>query len=264
MAGKLKIDLRRRRILEILRRDGRVNVAQLSEALGVTVVTIRNDLDTLEREGYLVRMAGGAIPPAGRTDRETPGYADVERAEEKRIIAAAVAELVGDGDTLFLNSGTTTRLIAEKLCEKKNLNIVTNSLRAAEILGLVPTFRVVLVGGEVNARHGFTCGGNALEQLSRYRADWAILSVDGISRRDGVTTCHAEEAVVDRMMTERARRVIIAADHTKIGRPGFTHVCDCSDGVSLVTDCGEMTAELYEIQSSGVHVALAGAAEHAF
>lgn len=258
MAGRLKIDVRRGRILETLRRDGKVSVARLSEALGVTPVTIRNDLDALERDGYLIRMAGGAIPPTGQKNGERAEYADVERAKEKRIISDAVVGMIGDGDTLFINSGTTTRLIADGLRERRNLNIVTNSLKAAEILGMIPTFRVVLVGGEVNAHHGFTCGGDAQEQLSRYRADWAILSVDGISCRDGVTTCHAEEAVIDRMMTERARRVIIAADHTKIGRAGFSHVCDCCEGVCLVTDSGEMTAELAEIKERGVLITCAG------
>ena len=101
---------------------------------------------------------------------------------------------------------------------------------------------VVLVGGEINARYGFTHGGDAQEQLQRYQADWAILSVDGISAEGGITTYHAEEAVIDRMMMRSAKNIMIVADRSKIGRTGFTRVREQLSGINLVTDGGDQAA----------------------
>ena len=254
--SKLKIDVRRNKILDILNRDGKVYVSQLSKTLGATPVTIRNDLAALERDGYLIRMSGGAVQ-ASRDQRIMPAsaaQADIPQAEDKRAIAKAVAQMVRDGDTLFINSGTTTLSIAAELCLRKNLNIVTNSLAVANKLGLVPSFRVLLLGGEINAQYGFTYGGDAQEQLGRYQADWAILSVDGISYKGGITTYHAEEAVIDRMMVSGAHRTLIAADHTKIGRAGFSRVCGCSGNIQLVTSGAPAAEELAEMTENGITV----------
>jgi len=251
-AEKLKIDIRRARILEQLRRDGRVTVAQLSEALGATQVTIRNDLDALERDGQLRRVSGGAVR-ADAPAAVPSGPAD-ELAEVKDAIAAAAAERIRDGDTLFINSGTTTRHLAAALRRKKNLNVVTNSLAVALALGETPTFRVLLLGGEINVRYGFTCGGDAQEQLRRYQADWAILSVDGYSAAGGLTTYHAEEAILNRMMIAQARRTMIAADHTKIGRAGFSHICPAGKEQLLVTDRESGGDALRALEESGVEI----------
>ena len=242
-----KIELRRSRILQTLRRDGVVSVARLSTDLGATSVTIRSDLAALEQEGYLLRVQGGAVPvrdPAAAASPESLAYP-----EEKYAIAAAVAARIRDGDTLFINCGTTSVCVARALKQRRNLSIVTNSLAVAGELGSVPTFRVLLLGGVVNARYGYTYGSDAQDQLSQYQADWAVLSVDGVSPKGGITTYHAEEAILDRMMMDGAKEVLITADHSKIGRTGFTRVRDCVPGVWVVTDrqdpqlCGEL-AEL--------------------
>lgn len=234
VGGKLKIDIRRKRILETLASDGRVNVARLSQLLEVTPVTIRNDLAMLEQEGKLVRIQGGAIPVPGA--EPAPAQPQPPHSREKQRIAQAAARLVRDGDTLFINSGSTTEYVAEALSQRRNLNVVTNSLSVARRLGAVASMRVVLIGGGINAQYGFTHGGDAQEQLGRYQADWAILSVDGISATGGVTTYHAEEAVIDRMMVRGAGRTVIVAHAEKIGRAGFTRVCGCDRHTTLVTD----------------------------
>ena len=240
--GKLKIDIRRKRILEQLRLDGKVSVVQLSEALDVTPVTIRNDLAMLEQEGQVVRIQGGAIQVPGTVDYSAAQTAADSYAHEKQRIAQAAAKLVRDGDTLFINSGTTTEYVAEALSARRNLNVVTNSLAVAKRLGATASMRVVLIGGEINAQYGFTYGVDAEEQLRRYQAEWAILSVDGVSARGGVTSFHAEETNIDRMMIERSKRVIIAADHTKISQAGFTRVSECGANTCLVTDGGDTAA----------------------
>lgn len=233
MDSKLKIDIRRRRILETLRQEGKVSVAEISRELGTTPVTIRSDLTALEREGCLIRVQGGAVLPPRQKGNHPVG--SIVNAEEKKNIAAAMVKMVRDGDTLFINSGTTTELVASALELRSNLNIVTNSLAVATILGEIPTFRVILLGGEINAQYGFTHGSDSLTQLEKYKADWAILSVDGVSASCGITTLHAEEAVIDRMMIDNARQTWIVADHTKIGKAGFARVRDELAGIGVIT-----------------------------
>lgn len=235
--SKLKIDIRRNRILQQLRQTGRVNVAQLSDQLGTTQVTIRSDLAAMERDGLLLRVQGGAVLASKAADREiSGGTQEIAHAPEKQAIAYTAVEQIRNGDTLFLNSGTTALFLADALRTKKNINVVTNALAVANILGGVPTIRVTLLGGQINTHYGFTYGGDAQEQLSRYQADWAIISVEGVSLDAGITTRHAEEAVIDRLMIARSKQVMVAADHSKIDRIGFASVCQRSVATLLVTD----------------------------
>ena len=234
MESKLKLEERRQKILDILHQNGKVSVAAISVELGTTPVTIRSDLTALEQEGHLIRVQGGAVlPPRNKSSQTIPVVSHIE---EKKRIASTVAGLIQDGDTLFINSGTTTEYVASALEIRTNLNIVTNSLAVATILGEIPSFRVILVGGEINAQYGFTYGGDALSQLEKYKANLAILSVDGISTTCGITTRHAEEAMVDRTMISNAAKTWIVADHTKIERAGFARVRDSLEGICVVTD----------------------------
>lgn len=227
----VKIAARRESIMQLLIRMKKVSIAELSERLGVSLVTVRNDLDVLAESGELVRVAGGAILSA----QGMQSTAAISHYQEKKEIARKAAALIEDGDTLFINSGTTTQLFAKALSDKRNLNIVTNSLSVATELGAVASFRVILLGGSVNSQYGFTSGADAQEHLHRFSADWAVLSVDGISARGDISTCHAEEAIIDRIMIQRAKRVLVVADHTKIGRAGFSFVERCNDKIEILT-----------------------------
>ena len=162
--------------------------------------------------------------------------------------------MISDGQTLFFNSGTTTHHIARALKGKKHLNIVTNSLSIAMELGNVSTFHVLLLGGEINASYGFTSGGDTQEQLSKYRADWAILSVDGVSAQGGITTCHPEEAIIDRLMMANARNRLIAATGNKIGKAGFSRISDGDATIQLITDSTSDKDALQNLQERGVKV----------
>lgn len=256
--SKLKIDIRREKILEQLRLEGKVSVTELSRDLDVTPVTIRSDLAVLEQEGCLMRVQGGAVRvPDKHSEYPAASAEAVIHSEQKKAIGAAVAGLIRDGDTLFINSGTTSESVASALSVRRNLNIVTNSIRVAEKLGMIPSFRVLLVGGEINAQYGFTHGGDAQEQLSRYQADWAVLSVDGISARGGITTHHAEEVVIDRMMADGAKNKLIVADQSKIGRAGFSRVCACNGDFMLVTDAGGEAQALEALSQCGVAITYA-------
>jgi DeoR/GlpR family transcriptional regulator of sugar metabolism len=165
---------------------------------------------------------------------------------EKKRIAELASDLVKDGETLFINSGTTTYYTAIELKRrKKSLNIVTNSIPVAMELGDVPTFRVILLGGSINTQYSFTFGANALEELRKFKADKTILSMDGIRADTGLTTYHAEEAIINRTMMERSGETIIVADHSKVGKESFSFVAPINAAHCLVTDGDEeIPAEL--------------------
>ena len=248
---------RRNRILEILKTEGFVMVTSLAKTFGTTEVTIRSDLQALEREGRLRRMAGGAVP-AQPEDTKDPDVPRVTRClAEKRRIAAYAARMIHAGERLFINSGSTTYLFAEALREHTGLSIVTNSVQIARLLGNVPTFHVILVGGEVNAYDGFTFGVDATDMLKRYRAGYAVLALDGISPESGISTLHAAEIPVNRMMMEHANQVLLLADHTKLGRGGFSHFAEAGSGEILVTDDGAKRAAVQALEASGMTVLLA-------
>ena len=233
MNRKSKIEIRRDAIMDLLRSEGRVYVSKLSKQFNTTEVTIRNDLSALEAAGKLMRVQGGAVL---YPDPEAPLIAN---AAQKQAIAETVTDMIRDGDTLFINCGTTTHCVAQALKRRRNLNIVTNSIPVATALADIPTLRVLLLGGEVNAQYGFTYGSNAQEQLSQYQAAWAILAVDGVSEACGITTYHAEEAILDRMMIDGASHALIVADSSKLERAGFSRICECGERLTLVTDSAE-------------------------
>lgn len=252
----LKIDARRAAILDVLQRDGQVRVSQLSELFDATVVTIRTDLEALERDGYLQRVPGGAVQTVKNYYSLDYMNRKRENAELKQAVGRAAAALVNDGETLLINSGVTTHFVAMALKAKKGLSVVTNSIAVAMELGAHAGFRVILLGGEINAQYSFTYGSDALEQARHYKADKAILSIDGVAVPEGLTTYHAEEAVIDRIMMERARGTIVAADRTKLGRESFSQVCALEQVHTLVTNTGADAALLEKIRAAGPSVVL--------
>ncbi len=257
-SGKLKIDNRRQLILDQLNQAGQVSVAQLSKTLGATPVTIRNDLDVLASEGRLERIQGGAVcKNRGSSPWLAADSSFVVCQAEKQAIAQRTLACIHDGDTLFINSGTTSLAIAQALSKRKLINVVTNSLAVANCLAHCATIRVVLLGGELNADYGFTYGGDTVEQLRLYQPAWSILSVDGVDVESGITTYHAEEAMIDRMMMERARKTIIAADSRKIGKAGFTRICGIDSRHILITDSGCDQAVCSRLEDAGATVYIA-------
>ncbi|MDR2619388.1 MAG: DeoR/GlpR family DNA-binding transcription regulator [Treponema sp.] len=250
----LKIDQRRKRILEILARDGQVWVSNLAAEMGTTPVTIRNDLAALCEEGRLERVNGGAVKRA-RGILSTGGHSRLAENQEAKIrIAAAAAGLIKDGQTLFINSGTTAYYTALELKRRKNLNIVTNSISVALELGDLPSFRVILLGGDINVQYSFTYGNNALEQLRQFKANKTILSMDGVHLDAGLTTYHAEEAVVNRVMMERSEETIIVADQRKLGYESFSFVSYLSAVSYLVTDSGGDDSRLEELKKAELEI----------
>lgn len=245
---------RRERILHMLSSKRRVRVAELARLFGTSEVTIRHDLAELEEQSLLCRVHGGA--ESAHRAYYTLSLADrMKRNEQaKRLIAARAASLVGDGETVLMDSGTTTLMAAQKLRQKKALTVVTNSLMIAREMCAAPDCSVILLGGNLNASDLFAFGDDTYAQLQRYKADKMIMAVDGISAEFGITTYYHLEAEVTRRMSERAGIVIVAADHTKIGREGFAKVGGVEIVDILITNDRADKQELTRIAARNVEI----------
>lgn len=227
---------RKQKILEILNRDGKVRVNELSSLFEISDVTIRMDLADLEAKGLLSRVHGGAV-----SSYKTYYNMDMQQRlsanqPQKQDIAAKIIDMIDENDTIMLNAGTTTLTLFRMLPSKINLCIVTNSIAIALEAGPNPNFNVVLLGGFINAKHQFTYGDDAITQLEKYHADKLILSVDGITPDNGLTTFYSQEVELARMMLSRAATKIIAADSTKLGRTAFAKIADLEAADYIITN----------------------------
>lgn len=239
-------ETRANRIMELLRKNGTVEAAQISQLLQVSAVTVRKDLQRMEEEGLLHRTHGGAaIRGAGPDARMSV----MER------IAQRAAEEIREGDCVIMNAGNTTLLTARKLANRKNITIITNSVTIARELVHQTGIHLIFLGGEVNGDGVFTYGYDAVTQLEQYKANKLILSSSGLSCTAGLTTRHMEAAELMRKMIARTQRVIAVADDTKIGFESFSHVGDLNAVDMLVTNETEATKEeLAKIEAMGIQV----------
>lgn len=228
---------RRIRILDKLRKQGIVRVDELSSILNVSVITIRRDLTTLEAEGLLERTHGGAI--STNLQSVEPSYRDKDKINIplKASIAEKTASLVKEGETVFLNSGSTTSLIMKKLILVSGLTVITNNVGALTGLEIRPDSEFIVTGGTF--RPGTSClvGEEVLVRLGRVHPTTSILGVDGISFKKGLTSHNTHEAAVSRKMMDQTRgKIIVAADSTKLGILSQHYIGELSEIDILVTN----------------------------
>jgi len=244
---------RERHIVRLLAQDPGLSVSSLSAQVGVSAVTVRSDLDSLARKGVLVRTRGGAAPAFHPAILERQNH----RVEEKNRIAQAAAALVEDGDTIMIEAGTTTALIAKHLLGKRFVNIVTNSSLILPFARLNPGIHLTVVGGEFRPATESFVGPVALNELERFHVRLAFVGTDGFSLAGGLTTHLVEGAEIVRKMADRADTTILVADSSKFGRIGFVHVLPVSRLQRLISDT-ELPAEAQQsLQEAGVQVRLA-------
>ena len=238
---------RHARIIEVARHAGRVEVGQLATELDVTPETVRRDLTSLERQGLLRRVHGGAIP-IERLGFEPPvgTRAEVLTAEKERIAKAALALLPPEG-SILLDAGTTTARLAAALPEDRELTVVTNALDIAVTLAQQHNLTVLVLGGRVRSRTLAAVDVWALDALKDTFVDVAFLGTNGISAERGLTTPDPTEAAVKRAMIAASRRSVVLGDHTKVGTDHLIRFGDLDQIDTFVTDAGldlELTGEL--------------------
>ncbi|ATW51892.1 DeoR/GlpR family DNA-binding transcription regulator [Streptomyces peucetius] len=252
------------RLLELLAAEGRLEVEDAATTLEVSPATIRRDLDELAEQQMLVRTRGGAI--AHGVAYELPlRYKSSRHASEKQRIAAAVAELIGEGDVVGLNGGTTTTEVARALALRAggsgggrressdasapSFTVVTNALNIAGELAVRPQIKIVVTGGVARPQTYELVGPLTVGVLNEVVLDVAVLGVDGVDPQLGVMTHQEDEASISRLFAERARRVIVVTDSSKMGRRAFARICGLDRIDVLVTDSAlpsDMAARLTE------------------
>ena len=240
-------------ILQHIAEAGSVDVARISTDLSVSAATMRRDLKALHEQGLLVRTHGGAV--ASGVGLELPlRHREARHHPEKRAIGQMAAALVPAGAVVGMTGGTTVTEAARALKNDADITVVTNALNIAAELVLRPSLRVVVVGGA--ARHAsYELVGPAAESvIERYHLDVSFIGIDGFTVEEGCSTYDEMEAHTDHAFIGRARRRIVVADSTKLGKRTFVRICRTDEITDLVTDSGADPGFLAGLQDAGVNV----------
>ncbi|MFJ3201178.1 DeoR/GlpR family DNA-binding transcription regulator [Streptomyces sp. NPDC086989] len=247
-------------LLDLLVERGELEVEPAAETLGVSAATIRRDLDQLAEQQLLVRTRGGAVVHG--VSYELPlRYRTSRRAAEKHRISEAVAELITPGEVIGLTGGTTTTEVARALAGRPDLaagspalTVVTNALNIAGELVIRPQFKIVLTGGVARPQSYELTGPLAQQVLGQLTMDTAVVGVDAFDPQDGAATRHEDEAAMNRLLCERARRVVIAADSSKLAVRAFARICPTRAVDVLVTDTALPDPVAAQFEAAGVEV----------
>ena len=228
---------RQKLIMDILAKQGLASVGQLGLTLSVSEVTIRRDLACLEREALLRRTYGGAVGTDMTFFEVSVNAKMAQFVEEKKRIGKAAADLVQDGDIVFLDAGSTTFEVA-KCLRDKHLTVVTNALNIAAEFSVCNQIEIHVIGGVLKRGHMSLIGPQAEAFLKEVRADKLVLGVEGVDVRGGFTVPDVIEAHTKKAMIRSARRTIVVADHSKLGRNTLTTIVPLAEAGLLITDKG--------------------------
>lgn len=249
---------RRHRILELLHAHGRVTVEALAARFLTSAVTIRTDLAALESGGTVERTHGGALLRREADDQPLKVKRTLHHAEKVRI-ATVAASLIEDGETIILDSGTTTAEIARQIrkFEDRSINVITNALNIAMLLLEVPFVRLIMPGGILRPESNSLFGHMAEAALADLQADRLFLGADGLDPERGVMTPHLPEAQLNAKMIEISRQVVAVADSSKLMRRNICLIARIEQLHMLITDDAADSAVLAELSRRGVAVRLA-------
>jgi DeoR/GlpR family transcriptional regulator of sugar metabolism len=247
---------RRYEILEQTNRQGRVSVAELSQAFGVSEVTIRADLQALAEQNLVVRTHGGAIP----SGRLSPDLSLTLRRQQQVLakdhIGEAGAALVNDGDSVFLDTSSTALAIAQHLSHLRHVTVLTNSVAIIQELLDNPGIDVVVPGGRLRRETASLIGIDGVDTLARYNIQKGFFGAHGLSLAEGLTDVSADEAEVKRLLVNRCKQVIAVVDATKWGRVGLASFARLTDVDVVITDHNARPDLVEQARSAGVEVVL--------
>lgn len=231
---------RRSAILQILKQNSNVSVSELSAKFGVSEVTIRKDLNLLKDRNLLVRTRGGAIMhEVGKNDDDMNiRFKRLAHYREKKAIGRAAAELIEEGDTIIIDSGTTAFQVAAHLHKFHRLTILTNALNVAQEVLSYKRFNVILLGGNIRSSSESVVGALAESNLKMFYCDKLFLGVDSFSIENGLSTPSIEEANINQIMISRSRKVIAVFDSSKVNRRSLAFITTLDNIDAIVTDEG--------------------------
>jgi DeoR family transcriptional regulator of aga operon len=247
---------RRTKILNLLREHGRVRVKDLSQRFNTSEVTIRNDLKALHQRGLVHKAHGGAVPPEIISVELSLQERFRSHTEEKRRIGAAAAALINDGETVILDSGSTTQEIARRIKGKQNLQVITNGINIAMELVGVRGIQVILLGGVLRDNSFSIVGHFAEDMLEHLSADKLFIAADGCDLDFGLSTPNLEESRVNQAMVRIAREKILVADSSKFGRCSLSRIASLLEVNKVVTDDKLPDKFQREIRARGLELIL--------
>jgi DeoR family transcriptional regulator of aga operon len=258
MPARLLVEERRRLIVDLVERQGRATVDELAERFSISPVTVRTDLETLARNGAIKRSHGGAVPASPMTVDMPLTVKETRHLAEKRRIGAAAADLVHEGDTIILDSGTTTVEIARQLRQRRwaSLTVITNAVNIALELGAVAGVRVMLLGGLMRPTSYSLVGPEAERMLMRLSADRLFLGVDGFDIDVGVTTPDPQEASLNALMMNVSRETVAVFDASKFGQRSLSVIAPVERIDSVITDAATPEDYVHAVGGKGVRVVL--------
>jgi len=247
---------RQKKILDLLEERENARVSELSELLGVSVATIRRDLNKLREMGEIERFHGGAVISLPSAPEPPVIQRSGENIAEKERIGKAAAALVQDGDVIFIGSGTTALEVARNLVGSKNLTVITNALTVVNMLSNEESITLVSTGGIFRMSELSFIGHLAEHALSELRPQKVIMGIRAISLQDGLTNDYLPEVNTDRAIIHAASEVIVVADNSKFGKVSTAFVAPISAIHKLVTDDRTSKEIIASIQALGVEVIL--------
>ena len=245
-------------LLQLLQRNGVGQLAELASRLGVSVSTVRRDLDELVRQGYVQRIRGGAIY-SSPIDFELPLDSRwQDHAGEKRLIAAAAVQLIEEGDMILLDTGSSNLYLADQMHGLQRITVVTNSLPVIWKLSKDTAINLVALGGELYHRESYFRGPPVEQVLGQMRVDKLFLGISSIEAEHGLSEAHFAEVPLKRAFIQASKQRIVLAHGSKIGRASFFHVCPVSEADLLITDPSADPAEIEKLEQAGIEVRVAG------
>lgn len=250
-------EARRAKILAWLQEEGSARVRNLAEAFSVSEVTVRQDLEKLEAEGHIVREHGGAFLKSVPQQVRAMALHHLVNMDAKQRIGRAAAALVEDGETIILDSGSTTTEVAANLIDRENLTIITNALNIALMLGAAPSLDIHMTGGQFKAPTLSLSGERSADYLKGLFARKLFLATAAVSVEAGLTFPALSDISVKSAMIEAAERVYLVADSSKIGQRSFSTLCGVDRIHTLVTDDGISDADRQAFIAAGVEVIVA-------
>lgn len=248
---------RRQQIINLLRKQNRLTVKELTGLFEVTDVTIRRDFAELEKQGLLRRTYGGAIIPESTATEFSLAEREIKYLGEKKKIGRLAAQLIKDNETVMMDGGTTTLQVANNIKRKKNLVVVTNAVNIVIELKGSDEIETILIGGTLRKRGLVLVGPLADEALNKFRADKVILGMSALSVKEGLFTANPLEAKVKKTMISCGGELIAVADSSKIGKLAFVFIAATSAISKLVTDNKISPVDVKAFENQGVEVLVA-------
>ncbi len=250
---------RRQAMSRLVAERRRLSVTELADEFDVTTETVRRDLSHLERSGAIRRTHGGAVPADALSAPEAEvAERDRTNTDLKELIAkAALAQLPEDGASVVVDAGSTTVRLAAAMPGDRRLSVHTHAVPVAARLLVLPHVEVNLLPGRVRSTTQAAVGGPTVAALAALRVDVAFLGTNAVSAQHGFSTPDADEAAVKSALVASARRVVVLADSTKLGRRSTVRFARTSEVDVLVTDPGADTSELRRLEQAGIEVVVA-------